>query len=272
MGRAREVPWRVCATALVFCAVLSISCISSRHQAFRVIPHTPSYLLRSPDSRETPLSEVLHAYNGFERAQSWMDLRSEMVLRVENAYYEPGASRHGLEGFLGTEVALYEVTARGLRLLSVEPLKDPPEGEPAVQDLIRSAQMSLRYFRLYFEIVFAQNNDAHGSVLLAANSTDELDGLSARLNRPETVCNDAAPHCTVFPEACTVSVQIHIVVNGKARNVDWGGALMEIVTDHPQHLELRRLYAGQLIPVQIDPRDRNALQLPLLPGDEVNWK
>ncbi len=199
-----------------------------------------------------------------------MDLRSLMELRIENAYYQKGASRRGLEGFLGTEVARYDVTPRGLQLVSVQSMKERPEGEPPVQQLISNTEMKFAYYRLYFEIVFTRNGDSHGSALLGANSIEDLNELSAELTEPEKVCNATSVHCTVFPEACSVSVEMKIVVNGKPQTIVWG-SLLASITDHPQHLEMKRLYAGRLTPIKINPRDPNALRLPLLPGDQITW-
>lgn len=95
--------------ALVILQLSFLSCSLRHPAAFQVLPHNPAYLLRSPDARETPFPEVLRAYNGFEPGRGWIDLYSLMELRVENAYYQKGASRKGLEGFLGTEVARYAV-------------------------------------------------------------------------------------------------------------------------------------------------------------------
>jgi hypothetical protein len=251
--------------------LLLTSCMTRNSHAFEVLPRTPNYVLQSPDRRQTPLPDVLRDYNGFEPGVGWIDLRPQMEVQVENAYYEKGASRRGLKGFLGTEVARYEVTSQGLQLLSARPMKERPAGDPPVQDLISHDTASFRYFRLYFEIVFARKNDAHGSVLLAANSTDELERLAAQLDHPETVCTDDSTHCTVFPEACSVSVEIKIVVNGKPQGIVWGRLLSSVVTDHPAHVELKRLYRGHLTAIKLNPRDVNALRLPLLPGDNVAW-
>ncbi len=239
--------------------------------AFEVLPSTPYYVLKSPDRQETPLPDVLRDYNGFEPGSGWIDLRPQMEVEVENAYYEKGASRRGLKGFLGTEVARYEVTSQGLRLLSARPMVERPAGDPSVQDLIAPDTASFRYYRLYFEIVFARKNNAHGSVLLAANSPEELGSLSVQMSHPETICTDDSIHCRVFPEACSVSVEIKIVVNAKPQLIVWGRVLSGVVTDHPAHVELKRLYRGHLTAIKLDPHDTNALRLPLLPGDQITW-
>lgn len=237
---------------------------------FRVLPNSPNYVLRSPDARETPFPDILRTYNGFEPGRSWIDLRPQMELRIENAYYQNGASRRGLTGFLGTEVARYEVLPQGLRLLSVQPMRDRPVGQVPVQDLISASQTNFRYYRLYFEIVFAQHNHLRGSVLLGADLPEELAQLSAQISQPETVCRKQSLHCTVFPEACSVSVEIKITVNSKSQTVVWGSLLASIV-NHPKHLQVRRLYAGRMVPMEINPHDPSALRLPLLPGDQITW-
>ncbi len=251
--------------------ILLLSCPGCRSaRSFRVLPNSPHYVLRSPDARETPFPDLLRAYNGFEPGRGSLDLRPLMELRIENAYYQNGASRRGLTGFLGTEIARYEVLPRGLRLLLVQPMPNRPADQAPVQQLLSQPGLKFPYYRLYFEILFARSHNAHGSVLLGAGSKEELDQLSAQLAHPEEVCTATASHCTVFPEACSVSVEMKIVVNGKPQTVGWGSLLMSIA-DHPQHLGMKRLNAGRLTPLQIDPHDPDALRLPLLPGDQIVW-
>jgi hypothetical protein len=257
-------------TALLAVLLALPSCLPPQHGAFAVLPGSPNYLLRSPDRRTTPFPDVLRAYNGFERGQNGIDLRPLMALEIENAYYKKGMPARELNGFLGTETAHYEVTIHGLRLSSVHSMKQRPEGALPVQDLISPAQRKFRYYRLYFEIMFP-NGNTHGSVLLGANSKEELDRLSGELDHPEAVCNGTSTHCTVFPEACSVSVEMQIVVNGKAEAVIWGTLLQNAIAEHPRHVTLKRLYTGRLVPVEINAQDPNALRLPLLPGDHVTW-
>ena len=245
---------------------------SCRLHPYQVIPRSPEYLLRSPNSHETPLRDVLLEYNGFVRGRHSIDLRPQMQIRIENAYYEKGYSRKGLNGYLGTEVARYEVKTAGMHLLSVDPMKERPEADRPVQDLVSQDQLKFRYYCLYFEILFDRKTDAHGSVLLAANTIDELTQLSTQLANPETVCVAGSAHCTIFPEACSVSVEMSIVVNGKPRFITWGSLLSSVVNHPPQRLEMQRIYRHRLTQVKLDPQDRNQLSLPLLPGDHIIWQ
>jgi hypothetical protein len=258
--------------ALSLTTLLTTSCIGRRPLgSFQVLPNTPDYLLRSPDSQKTPFPEILVRYNHFVPGHSWMDLHSRMELRVENAYYQQGAPKRGLNGYLGTESARYTVRPQGgLRLLSMRSMKERPPDQPPVQRLIARPQKHYRYYRFYYE-VFLKRAGARGSVLLGANSTEELDRLTAQLQTaPDSVCGDRSRNCTVFPEACSVSIEMQIVVNGEPRSVQWGTSLGSVAVQ-PRHLELLRAYAGRLMPVKIDASDPEALRLPLLPGDDVTW-
>jgi hypothetical protein len=213
---------------------------------------------------------VLKAYNDFEAGHAWIDLEPLMELRVENAYYAPGAPRSGLAGFLGTEVARYVIGSHGLALVSIHPMLNRPKEEVPVQDLISNTETNFGHYRLYYQLVFSQRDHSHGSVLLAADSQAEIDMLSAQLVHPEAVCSQGSTHCIVFPEACSVSVEMKVIVNGKPELVLWGSTLGSIAKQ-PRHLEMKRLYAGELRPVRIDAKDSKSLLLPLLPGDRITW-
>lgn len=264
--------WRLAKIIAPFCLPLCFAACAARlsRAYFEVFPNSPNYLLQSPDSRRTPFPELLKAYNGFEAGHPSINLEPLMELRIENAYYQPGAPRIGLTGFLGTEVARYLVTPHGLRLLSVHPMANRPNDQRPVQDLISHSDRKFSHYRLYYEVVFARRHHSHGSVLLGADSQAEIDALSAQLSNPEAVCSQGSPHCVVFPEACSVSVEMKVIVNGKSESVLWGSTLGSIAKQ-PLHLEMKRLYAGKLKPVRINANDPKSLLLPLLPGDRITW-
>jgi hypothetical protein len=257
---------------LLGCLPLCLTACAARlsRTYFKVLPNSPNYLLQSPDSRRTPFPEVLKGYNGFEAGHAWIDLEPLMELRIENAYWTPGAPRSGLAGFLGTEVGRYVVRPHGLALVSVHPMSNRPKDQVPVQDLISNTEIKFSHYRLYYEVVFSHRDHSHGSVLLAAESQAEIEALSAQLSYPEAVCSQRSTHCIVFPEACSVSVEMKVIVNGKLESVLWGSTLGSIAKQ-PRHLEMKRLYAGELRPVRIDAEDSKSLLLPLLPGDRIVW-
>jgi hypothetical protein len=257
----------------VIALVLLNSCGLRRAGVFRVLPGSPDYLLQSPDGHESPFPEILRRYNGFEPGRNGMDLHPQMELRIENAYYQEGMPKRGLNGYLGTEIAHYRVRPEGgLKLLSIQSMKERPADQAPVQELISAVQQHYHYYRFYFEILFRKSSTNRGSVLLGANSQEELSRVAALLTtQPDVACESKSAYCTVFPEACSVSVEMEIVVNGKSKSVIWGSSLGRVITN-PRQIRLRRLNDGRLVPVQVDPLDTNALKLPLLPGDRIEWK
>jgi hypothetical protein len=260
--------------ALVLALVTCMYSCATPHArgSFRVLPAEPNYVLRAPDATETPFPEVLSRYSDVGPPQGWL-LHSDTQLRVENAYSREGAPKHGMDGFLGTQIAVYRVRGQGLQLVSVRSeVARRPADQPPVQDLIGQEQRRYRYYRYFFQIVFRQKSDTRGAVLLGADSLDELNRLAgALLDDPDAVCGGVSRHCAAFPEACTVALQIEVSVNGMRRVVGWGNTLGSVAA-HPRTLKLSRLDHGALTRVEVDAGDPNALRLPLLPGDRIEWE
>jgi hypothetical protein len=245
---------------------------SQERALYRVLPAAPNYLIRSPEAQDTPFPDVLSRYSDVGRSQGWL-LHPNTELHIENAYYREGAPKHGIANFIGTEKAVYHVLPGRLRLVSVESaVAHRPADQPPVQDLMGASQLHFRYYQYFFQIVLRKRAGERGAVLLGANSIDELDRLAARLTTdPDAVCTGRTSHCAAFPEACTVALEIEIVLNGVRQSVAWG-SLLESVVMHPQKIRLLRLHAGKPTPVQLDEHDPNALRLPLLPGDRIDWE
>jgi hypothetical protein len=133
-------------------------------------------------------------------------------------------------------------------------------------------QQRYRYHRFFYEILLNRKAELRGAVLLGAATAMELDRVATKLlSDPDSVCGAPSPRCTVFPENCTVSLEIEISVNGVPRTVLWG-SFLSTIAPHPRRVELQRAYRGRLTPVEIDPSDASALRLPLLPGDLIRWE
>lgn len=253
--------------------VLSPSCASRRADGmFRVLPASPNYLLRSPDLSETPLPEVLNRYASADPGS--VDLRRGMELRIEQAYFRDGAPSRRIGDYLGTEVAQYEVRGTGqLRLAAVEStVAQRPVEQPEARRLMSRLQRRYRYHRFFWQVAFSQTSGEQRAVLLGAGSSGELKRLVNQLiTAPDFVCGADSVHCTVFPESCTVSLEIAIRANGVRRTILWGSRLASVAVD-AVHIELLRNHGGRLHLVQLDPNDPEALRLPLLPGDQLNWR
>ena len=185
-----------------------------------------------------------------------------------------GAPKRGLANFLGTEIARYQMLSTGaLEQIAVQSrLEQRPGDQPPVQQLLSESQKRYGHHRLFYQVLLNKKTDVRSAVLLSAESLDELDRVTEQLmSDPESVCGGSSTDCTAFPEACTASLEIEIVVNGHQRTVLWGSSLAEVTENH-RRIELFRPHMGALAPVRIDPRDREALRLPLLPGDHIKWR
>jgi hypothetical protein len=260
-------------TLLAFALAFSPSCATRRAvTSFHVVPARPDYLLRSPDSKDTPFPDVLGRYAHV--GPGWVELRPEIELRVENAYFREGAPKRGLANFLGTEIARYQMLATGaLEQIAVQSrVAQRPADQPPVQQLLSETQRRYPHHRLFYQVLVSKKADIRSAVLLSAASMDDLDRLTEQLLiEPDSVCDGVSTHCTAFPEACSVSLEIEIVVNGAHRSIPWSSVLADVV-ERQRHVELYRPYTGRLAPVEIDPTDPSAFRLPLLPGDRVKWR
>jgi hypothetical protein len=262
---------------VAFVALLLISCAAKRQAligpgAFRVIPATGEYRLRAPDASESSFNDTLNRYR--DQSVGWVDLQSRTELHIEAAYYRDGSADHTLSNYLGTEVARFQIRSNGhLQLTSVQSgLKGVRGKQTPVQDLVPRSQRRYHYSRLFYSVRMNRTGDTRTAILLGANTTSELGRLTMQLFAdPGSVCGPKSTHCTVFPETCTASLDIEIVVNGVTRTVAWGNALSSIAAS-PRHVEMQRLDAGRLVPVEIDSNDPRALRLPLLPGDRITWE
>ena len=206
-------------------------------------------------------------------SSAWVDLHPQMDLRIENAYYREGAPKHGLEGFLGTQTARYQKqSGRGLRLVSVESaLSQRPADQPPVQDLIARSQTRYREYRFFYAIIFNRKGGIRGSVLLGAGSASEIDHLTDQLlSHPDSICVEKSRYCTVFPEACSVSVEVEIVVNSAPRTVVWGSQPASVAPG-AHHIAVLRRENGRVVQVGVDAADPRSLRLQLLPGDQITW-
>lgn len=225
---------------------------------------------RAPHAKAPP-SPNPFAPNG----QGWIDLHSGMGLRVENAYFREGSPKHTVNEFIGTEIAEYGVDPSGRMTIAALQSKVPrrPADQVPVQALIPAAMARYRFHRFYYQVVFNRSTGTvSGAALLGARSAAELASLGSRiLSDPDSVCGGSLTHCAVFPELCSVSVQMTIRVNGETRRVLWGSTLSSVAVS-PRTVEVLRLRDGRLTPVEIDLQNPSALRLPLLPGDQVNWQ
>jgi hypothetical protein len=141
-----------------------------------------------------------------------------------------------------------------------------------VQELIPPSQRRHARYRYFYAVVFNHRGNMRGSVLLGADSFPELDRLGAVLvTDPDAICGGSARHCTVFPEMCTVSIEIEVFVNGAPRTLPSGSSLGTVARGANHIAVLRRNAQGRVLPLSITSGDPSTLRIPLMAGDKITW-
>ncbi|MBK7931051.1 MAG: hypothetical protein IPJ98_27335 [Bryobacterales bacterium] len=219
-----------------------------------------------------PYSQMLERFNGFQTGAGWVDLRPSMRIQIENAYYEPGKPKRGLEGFIGTERLWYrKPPTAGLIEGAFEDkmLAARPAAETPTTQLVTAPQRAHDAYRLFFSIRVNRRGATRGAVMLGAPSQAALEARAAALLAdPDSVCREGSPECVVFPEVCTVSPEIEVTVNGQLKVYTWATPL-SAAAGKARSVKLTRMIEGKARTIPVDPADGNALRMPMLPGDEM---
>jgi hypothetical protein len=205
----------------------------------------------------------------------YVDLLPQTELHILTAYFKEGAPRTGIEGYLGTESADYRArVSRGLQLVREESqVATHPADQPPARELIPLSQRRHRKYRFYYAVVFARKGSTNSSVLLGANSQEEIERLGTQLLAdPDSVCAGGSPHCTIFPKTTTVSVAMQIFVNGTPKIVQWRTILASLTPGAHRIEVTRRSATGRVTATMIDMADPAAVRSVLLPGDQVKWE
>jgi hypothetical protein len=262
---------RAIASLLLAAIALSGACgVRRSAAAFHVVAGQPYYLLRSPELSEIPFPETLNGFSN--QALGWVDLGERMVLKLESAYFKTAGAKRGIENYLGLESLTLEVMHGGrLRELGRHTLPERPEDQAGVADLLPSNRQKERFHRFFFQVVVDRKSGAANAVLLSGGTQNEIEQLSRRMiAEPQAVCGPGQLHCTIFPETCSVSLAFGIIVNGKPTTVPWGSVLGAVLEKRTE-FTLLRSHHGHKAPVIVDGKDPQALRLPLMPGDVIQW-
>lgn len=154
-------------------------------------------------------------------------------------------------------------------MLSIESaLAVIPKDQPRTVDLVTPTMKRFRNYRYYYAVVFANRGrgTTGSAVLLGANSLSEIERLGNRLvSNPETVCDAASANCIVFPQNCTVSLEMAVTVNGVSKSMAWGSRLSAVV---PAGKNVR-LMRGKDVAKDFHAGAMEIRAFVLLPGDRV---
>jgi hypothetical protein len=149
------------------------------------------------------------------------------------------------------------------------------------QDIeLKSISNPMNYRLLFFNYEVPHEKQISAAIV-AAPTNDQLNALETKVKPdPDSACKKigVTPDslCIRFEGSVTVSPQISVTVNGKARFVDWGIKLKNVLPDRLQTKELkglriRRTFMNQPYDIIFDRHDPNILSLCLLEGDDLTW-
>lgn len=245
----------------IVCLSAAVSCTLHGPGRFQVRPAQPEYVLERPDARRIPFRDVLSDFA--PSGDGWVDLQPGMRLRIESAVFRPGSRK--LSDYLGTESARYRI-ATGGRLVETEPsapLPNRPADQPRPDQILPQSRRDRPRHRLFYQMLLNPTDTERRAVLVSASDAERLDE-SAR----ELLADGQCGACTIFPKDSAVSVEIEITVDDQPRTVLWGTRLGKLVR-RGENAKLFRPHQGRLQRVKLDPIDRQALAIPLLPGDRI---
>jgi hypothetical protein len=242
-------------------------------------------------------NELLPLHYVYFRGGSSIDLSPGSRLKVQEAVFDEearaAAQRDGstspLDGYVGTVTAYYDVSESGDGGVALAPAaveSDVPEDYPGgTRGSIPAGLNSLesRYLRLVFLGWLVAGDTERKAVLLASRTSAEIERMSgAVLDNPVGLCDAAAPgllaRCFEFSGPTSTEVEVLVRVNGESRYVLLGTPLKSVAPPSAgvepavlAKLKLRRRYEGRLVAVHLPATDADALELPLLAGDEIAW-
>lgn len=241
----------------------------ARTVRFTVVPSNPHYLLRSPDGQSRAFPETTERFSSAN--DGWIDLTPGLTLQVSRVYFQPAESRR-IQDYLGEEILRLEAQGGSLRTIDFRPLPARPNGQPSVEATIPPPHRTARFHRLFFQVALDSTSGPARAVLLSAESQSAIGTFSHRLLRGTGCSATTEPevHCLVIPEGTTASVLCNVVVNGKPLTVPWGTTVLGVVSS-ARPVRLSRQFRNRMAPVQLDSTDQDALRLPLLPGDVLEY-
>ncbi len=207
-------------------------------------------------AQAVPLSQIIQNQYGFNPWEQYVNLSQDMRLSVQRNITP-----------MTTNLSYYGIDSGGRRGFRVRSL--PPEAE--------AFDKHARYLRLFYQTKFVKSpgQPLRPALFLWSDSVEKLTARTAQArDNPAFSCDGPKAECMAFPGKTTVSPEIRILVNQKARYVLLGSSVRDVLradrVGDNMELHILRRHRNQLVPVTWQ-QPAFALALPLLAGDEMSW-
>ncbi|WP_031498634.1 hypothetical protein [Bryobacter aggregatus] len=229
--------------------------------------------------------QSLYGAYGYRMGGGGLDLRSGMRVSLQRAHFRiPAALRKSpADGFIGISTVQYERGEDGdFRRLGVEYSSDllRQSLRRGWQDLYFAREAGARpVYRLFLLTHYVRAGIQRSAIVIGASSVAQLSDVEKQLKQdPGAPCSSLARAkvaCVLFEGEVTASVELLARIDGTPTYVPWGTTVRTVLQQRKKELptmQLRRLWAKQLLSVEVDGDRNSLLDLALVAGDELSWE
>jgi hypothetical protein len=230
-----------------------------------------------------PFIAYLLRFGAFDLDQ-FVDLTPDFRLRVVYPIY----SADDRKEIAGVETVFYQIVSDrkdGRVRISPTMGKDSsPNGGKARKSAKQVATQfpnSFAYFRLLLKKGNSSKDPVTLAIVLSSEDRKHLEDATRELDSgTEPSCRAITStdvNCIMFPPLTGVSAEIRVKLNGKEAFARLGAQVNELIRDVgtddiPRSVQVRRMFAKRLVPINTDSGDKDILALILMPGDVVNYR
>jgi hypothetical protein len=232
--------------------------------------------------------ESIFNYYGYRPDRSSLDLKPDMRLKIERAYFRAAKTTeeaHTTQDFEGLSTVNFDVESGNdgkIRFRRIGDVRFSPASlKGQVQDESQESELvgilPEFHYRLVFYTLLVSKEQKLSAAVVGASSASQLDEFDHELRlRPVGGCkNFAAAHevaCVEFSGFVTVTSQIRVELNGKSKLIDWGTRVKDLLAkDSLASLTIQRKFMNSYREVRFNPGDLNILSLALVGGDRLRW-
>ena len=240
-----------------------------------------AYVLQSIPTR--PSDSLFNAY-GYRIERSAVNLKFDLRLKIERAYFRGGSGGDSVKNYLGISDALFDVTTddegslrfRQAHSIQYSPASLADSNNEGSRDLAILDLKPQGHYRLLFYTHQVPTDRNFSAALIGAQDLALLDQFEQAMRADSGASCSTSTHedvqCLEFRGFVTVSVQIPVELNEKPQFVDWGTKVKSLVPAKAQkHLKIQRQFQNSYFPIQFDRADPSILDLTLVGADRLSW-
>jgi len=221
------------------------------------------------------------------RPEGIMDLLPGVSLKVERAWFRPGAGGrqvHDLKHYIGISTHHYDLVRDaggrlGLHLAASEQSGPLPSDRKLPDRRLGSILKPMPFARLFLLGQLVARRLDRVAMIVEAPSRETLFAATQMIRkRPDIGCSrELLAHgvsCVTFEGSVVISPEIRVFRKGAAIHTAAGlqlGNLPGLPPDALASLRVERLFHGSYYPVRFAPGDRAILTLTLASGDRIDW-